>query len=98
MNDKDAKEKIAELKKEIAWLKQSLNAPVFVSVSKDKFKKSMANVGYSEKRFGLFLEREGVITYRSLQRNLQQGRMRRSVLNYCAEHLECSPEDLVKEG
>lgn len=95
MNEKDAKERISELKKEIAWIKQSLNAPMFVRISKDKFKKSMTNAGYSEKRFGLFLEREGVITYRSLQRNLQHGRMRRSVLKYCAELLGCSPDDLI---
>ena len=88
-------ERIAELKEEIAMLKKLLNVPAFVDISKDKFKKAMASAGYSEKRFGLFLEREGVIAYRTLQRNLQYGRMKRSVLRYCAEHLGCSPEDLL---
>lgn len=88
-------ERIAELEEELLMLKSTLKLPAFVDISKDKFKKAMANAGYSEKRFGLFLQKEGVTTYRSLQRNLQYGRMKRSVLRYCAEHLGCSPEDLL---
>lgn len=92
---KKATERIAELEEELSILRTAIKVPTFVDISKDEFKKAMANAGYSEKRFGLFLQKEGVTTYRSLQRNLQQGRMRRSVLKYCAEHLGCSPDDLV---
>ncbi len=97
MTNKEAMKRIAELRAEIKMLQQQMKKPSYVCVSKDRFKRYMGSAGYSEKRFGLLLESEGIIAYRSLQRNLHTGRMKRLVLERCSEYLGCLPEDLMGE-
>lgn len=68
-----------------------------VKVSRDKFKSKLAEKGISLKKFGLSLQNDDYISYRTIQRNLADGTMRKSVLKICAESLGCMPEDLMEE-
>lgn len=70
-----------------------------VRVEKYRFKAMYKIRGYSEKKLGLQLEKlpesdPAHRSYRTLQRNLENGEMDYEVLEKCAELLDCSPDYL----
>ena len=67
-------------------------------IVKKRFKEMFVLRNTSGKKFGLALENEGTISYRSLQRNLSSETMKESVLIRCAELLDCHPSYLQGES
>lgn len=62
-----------------------------LAIKKSRFKEMFKIRNISEKKFGLKLEQEGTIAYRSLQRNLASETMKEPTLIRCAELLDCHP-------
>lgn len=66
-----------------------------IDIVKARFREMFSLRGLSEKRLGLMLEDKGIVTYRQLQRNLQEEKMNRHTLLACARILDCSDNYLT---